>query len=163
MASGVADIDASSAAGSVGSSAASRAVVDETDFARIQREMEEEDAKREQLIKRSRDMLKLSKHSIYSSMRGDLVSAKADVVSALNIGRELLAGADTNPNLRFGAVSGAMEEYAEAVIFLEFLEHGRIPTQAELEIVTREEYLGGWCTMHACFEGSSWRGVPASR
>ena len=56
---------------------------------------------------------------------------------------ELLTALVTYPHLRFGALSSALEEWAEAAVFSVFLKEGRIPTMAELEILNRDEYLGG--------------------
>lgn len=106
--------------------------------------MQAEDEQRENLIKKSRDVLKLSKGSIYSLHRGDVAKAKEQVTQAKEIAkRELLPIIAAAPHLRFGALSGALEEFAEACVFSEFLASGRIPTLAELEIVNKEEYLGG--------------------
>lgn len=103
-----------------------------------------EDELRETLIKRSREVLKLSKNSIYSLHRGQVAVATAQVAQAKELAkRDLLPLIVSNPQLRHGALSAALEEYAEAAVFAGFLAHGRVPTMAEVEIVTKEEYLGG--------------------
>jgi predicted translin family RNA/ssDNA-binding protein len=133
--------------------AATTAMVDAADFSELNRQLTEEDERREQLIKRSREVLKLSKNSIYALHRGEVQKAREMVREAKETAkRDLIPIVEKWPSLRHGAFSGAMEEFAEAVIFAEFLGTARVPTMAELEIVNREEYLGGimdftggWC------------------
>ena len=104
------------------------------DFAAIQKSMVEEDEKRESLIKRSRDVLKHSKQAIYALQRGDAANADMLIQSAKAAALPLLALLSASPQLRFGAMSAALEEWAEAFIFSVFLKEKRIPTMAELEI-----------------------------
>ena len=119
-------------------------MVDAADFSELNRQLTEEDERREQLIKRSREVLKLSKNSIYALHRGEVQKAREMVREAKETAkRDLIPIVEKWPSLRHGAFSGAMEEFAEAVIFAEFLGTARVPTMAELEIVNREEYLGG--------------------
>jgi predicted translin family RNA/ssDNA-binding protein len=144
------------------------ALIDVKDFVELARQLTEEDERREMLIKRSREVLKLSKNSIYAAHRGEVTKAKDMsrevglfkfplpaapkrfityrilTLQAKEIAkRDLLPIVEQYPALRYGAFSGSMEEFAEAVIFSEFLSSGRVPTIAELEIVNKEEYLGG--------------------
>ena len=106
--------------------------------------MSAEDASREELIKKSREVLKCAKAAIYALHRRDVKGATALVASARSITMaDLLPIVTANPTLRFGAFSAAMEEYAEAAIFAAFLATGAIPTLASLEFCTKEEYLGG--------------------
>ncbi len=119
-------------------------VLDAASFAAIAAEMTQEDELREALIKRSRDVLKLSKNAIYALHRGDVQRAGGMVHEAKEQAkRELLPTAVAHPTLRYGALGSALEEWAEAAIFQEFLATGRIASLAELEIANREEYLGG--------------------
>jgi hypothetical protein len=105
-----------------------------SDFAAIQKSLVEEDEKRESLIKRSRDVLKHSKQAIYALQRGDTASADALISSAKAAALPLLELLVLSPQLRFGAMSAALEEWAEAYIFSVFLKEKRIATMAELEI-----------------------------
>jgi predicted translin family RNA/ssDNA-binding protein len=119
--------------------------VDESDFARIMHELHAEDEARDSLIKKSRDIQKLSKNSIYEAHRGNVTKALAMVEEArAGAARDLLPPVAANPHLRFGAVGAALEEWVEAVVFSEFIQSGRIMPQTELGLaVTKEEYLGG--------------------
>ena len=88
-------------------------------------------------------MLKASKQAIYALQRGDHAKADGLISEGKRRAQELLGALVAYPNLRFGALSSALEEWAEAAVFSVFLKEGRIPTMAELEILTRDEYLGG--------------------
>jgi predicted translin family RNA/ssDNA-binding protein len=95
--------------------------------------MIEEDERREVLIKKSREVLKASKGAIYNLHRRDVAKAREQLAGAVAIMKgELLPLVAAYPSLRF-SLSGALEEYAEAVVFSEYLASGRIITMAELE------------------------------
>lgn len=120
------------------------AVIDAADFAAMAMAMSREDAQRDELIKRSRDVLKLSKNAVYALHRGDAARAAGMIAEAKAIAaRDLLPLVAAAPSLRGGALSAALEEWAEAAIFAAFVAGRPLPTIGELEIVTREEYLGG--------------------
>ncbi len=109
-------------------------VVDAADFAAIAAAMAAEDASREALIKRSRDVLKASKSAIYALHRGEVDKASELIAQGKEEAKQLLAMLVATPTLRFGALSSALEEWAEAAIFAVFLKERRIATMAELEI-----------------------------
>lgn len=109
------------------------AAVNVADFAELARAMTEEDERREVLIKKSREVLKASKGAIYNLHRRDVAKAREQLAGAVAIMKgELLPLVAAYPSLRF-SLSGALEEYAEAVVFSEYLASGRIITMAELE------------------------------
>ena len=135
--------------------------ISEEEFANIRKSMVEEDDAREQLIKRSRDVLKASKQAIYALQRSDHVKATALIEEGKTKALELLGALVVYPHLRFGALSSALEEWAEAAVFSVFLKEGRIPTMAELEILTRDEYLGG--VMDFCGEINRFAVLAATR
>ena len=65
----------------------------------------EEDEHRESIIKRSREVLKLSKNSIYAMHRGDVARAKEHIASAKAIAKaDLLPALERFPTLRHGAL-----------------------------------------------------------
>ena len=115
-------------------STAPAAPLNAADFAAIARTMAEEDEKRESLIKRSRDVLKAAKQAIYALQRGDAGGAEKLIADAKAAALPLLALLAASPQLRHGAMSAALEEWAEAAIFAVFLKEKRIATLAELEI-----------------------------
>jgi len=135
--------------------------VNAEEFAAIIKSMQEEDEQREQLIKRSRDVLKASKQAIYALQRGDVSKADALIAEGKKGATDLLASSAALPHLRFGALSAALEEWAEAAIFAVFLKERRIPTMAELEIVNRDEYLGG--VMDFCGEVNRFAVLAATK
>ena len=117
--------------------------IDVPSFEKIQLEMITEDERRENLIKRSRDVLKASKNAIYSLHRNDVERASQSLDSVQSIIKnELLPLTQKFDNLRF-TLSSCLEEFVEAVIFLGFLRDNRIVSIESLEFVTKEEYLGG--------------------
>ena len=135
--------------------------VNAEEFASIIRSMQEEDEQREQLIKKSRDVLKCSKQAIYALQRSDPAKADALIAEGKQGAKVLIAATVALPHLRFGALSSALEEWAEAAIFSVFLKEQRIPTMAELEIVNRDEYLGG--VMDFCGEVNRFAVLAATR
>jgi predicted translin family RNA/ssDNA-binding protein len=86
------------------------ALIDAKDFAELNRQLMEEDERREMLIKRSREVLKLSKNSIYAIHRGEITKARDMAREAKDIAkRDLLPIIEKFPSLRYGAFSGSME------------------------------------------------------
>eukprot|EP00753_Platysulcus_tardus_P006504 PLAT14252.1.p2 GENE.PLAT14252.1~~PLAT14252.1.p2 ORF type:complete len:232 (+),score=91.16 PLAT14252.1:36-698(+) len=118
-------------------------LIREVDFAAFRDEMEAYDAKRERMIKSSRDVLKLSKHAIFSMHRGQMDKASSQLADAEALARDLLPMVEEEPSLRRGAFGNAMEEYAEARLFQYYLLHSRVMPFEELGLVDRVEYLGG--------------------
>ena len=133
----------------------------ETEFQALRRSIVEEDDAREQLIKRSRDVLKASKQAIYALQRSDHAKADALIAEGKAKALELLEALKAHPHLRFGALSSALEEWAEAAVFAVFLREGRIASMAELEILSRDEYLGG--VMDFCGEINRYAVLAATR
>ena len=119
------------------------------DFDKMRESLEAADAVREQVIKRTRDVQKLSKQAIYSLHRGDGPKAEAQLNEASEKARaidvELLA---SNPTLRSGSFSNAIEELAEARLTqVWFEDESRTiapPSHAKFGgLVQTIEYLGG--------------------
>lgn len=132
----------------LGSAAAApaAAVVDAADLAALRAAADEDESRRETLIRRSRDVLRGAKHAIYSVHRGEGAAALAALAEARAIATdELLPLTAVSPALR-PLLSGPLEELAEAVCFEVFMRAtggGRMPTLAECAPVSRDEYLGG--------------------
>jgi predicted translin family RNA/ssDNA-binding protein len=96
-----------------------------------------------QVIKKSRDVQKLSKQAIFSLHRGDMEQASSRLDGARKAARDLEPLITESPTLRSGSYSNACEEYAEAVIFSIFLTENRLATPEEIDLANTEEYLGG--------------------
>eukprot|EP00963_Diacronema_lutheri_P006259 scaffold541_cov335-Pavlova_lutheri.AAC.4 len=122
-----------------------KGMVDEGDFQRMKQEMTKYDAEREVVIKRSRDIQKLSKQAIFSLHRKDVVKASKQIEDALAAAKEIEPVVQANPTLRGGSFSSALEEYAEAVIFRHYLSHGELISSQEenVNMCNIDEYLGG--------------------
>ncbi|RLN87756.1 hypothetical protein BBJ28_00017277 [Nothophytophthora sp. Chile5] len=99
-------------------------------------EMHEYDEMREQIIKRSREILKSS-----------ACIDHFDCLSCCECGKqvvpELVALTELNPSLRDGALSASLEEYAEAKCFFHYLDTRCLLQRRDVPSVRTNEYLGG--------------------
>ncbi|GAX84422.1 hypothetical protein CEUSTIGMA_g11843.t1 [Chlamydomonas eustigma] len=95
----------------------SSTVVDISDWTRLASRYKSQDEMRETVIKKCRDMQKLSKNAIFSMHRGDMNTASAQILQAETIAKELLPVISEAQSLRQGSFTNACEEYAEARIF----------------------------------------------
>lgn len=119
-------------------------MLNKKEFARIGREMDDFERKRELLIQKSREIIKLSKLIIYSLHRDDLKNAlknviqiKKEKIKLENISKKRLA-TDID--------RVAMQEYVEALCYYEFIKNKKIPTKSSLGVET-ENYLMGLCDL----------------
>ena len=114
------------------------------DFSELKKEIEAADAKREELIAKSRAILLQSKKAIYALQRGDSETAVAVVaemkkaVSSLN--------KFSQDSSYAGAVKPAIQEYVEAACFNEFVKTGKLVPKDELG-VSAENYIAGLCDL----------------
>ena len=116
------------------------------DWERIKTELSAYDDARETVIKRSREIGKAGKQAIYCLHRGQQKEAAARLAAAEAVAAELAPILEANPTLRTGSYTNAVEEYAEARVFLGFLSEKRLASVAELSdklALSTEEYLGG--------------------
>eukprot|EP00041_Stephanoeca_diplocostata_P026469 m.714827 g.714827 ORF g.714827 m.714827 type:complete len:515 (-) comp22973_c1_seq1:413-1957(-) len=103
--------------------ASASAVVTESDFDNIRTKLELYDSKREDVIKKTRDVQKLSKQAIFSLHRGQIETAKAQLHKAKGIADGIYTTyIDQDPGLRSGSYANSIEEYTEGVLFLLWLE-----------------------------------------
>lgn len=120
-------------------------------FESIGKEMREFDEKREVVIKKSRDVQKNSKQAIFSVHRGDIDQANSRLKSAEAGYAELEPLINETPGLRSGSFSHAMEEYAEARIFLHFHETKTLLVPSDLPQVRLKGSLAHpRATSHSC-------------
>ena len=124
------------------------------------------DARRERVIKTSRDIQKLAKSAVFAIHRGKLDDANEKICKAMLTASECFEQElAKEPSLRHGSYSNAIEELSEARLFLRWMksiqENGgkgtwilspeemeAIPagtrTEAQIKLrVTAREYLGG--------------------
>jgi translin len=113
--------------------------LDQSDFAKIRKNLSEFDDRREKLIQDSRKVLKLSKQIIYSIHRNELDEAEKLIASIKKEVEKL-----PEDNYDTGMKNVALQEYAEAILFYEFVKSNKIPVLTELKISTAH-YLLGMC------------------
>lgn len=117
-------------------------LVDVGEFDQIRRRVDAVDALREDVIKQSRDIQKLSKQAIFAVQRGNTADANAKLQKARSVAAPLLEIIQQHPTLRHGALSNSLEEWAEGMLTAEWYSHQRILTKTELAIVDTGEYVG---------------------
>jgi translin len=119
-------------------------MLNKKDFDQMRKEYDLLDQNRENTIRISRNIIKLSKLIIYSLHRSDVKTAQVYVKS---INKELaLLKKMQNKNLDTNIRSIAFQEYAEALLFYEFIKNNKIPTAKHLNIDS-EHYLLGLCDL----------------
>lgn len=122
-------------------------MLDKKEFRNIEREISESDRQREILIKKSRDILKLSKQLIYSLHRNNLNEADKLVNNVQKEKQNLDRIANKYSRLLYeGSYSEALQEYAEALSYYAFIKGHKIPNRASLKVNT-EDYLMGICDL----------------
>ncbi|MBI2145872.1 hypothetical protein HYU22_00855 [Candidatus Woesearchaeota archaeon] len=109
-------------------------------FSKLQQEFHAYDEEREKLIKKSRDVLKLSKQVIYAVHR-DEMKAAAELVKEIEKGKkelERIATHDAKMTYE-GSYKIAIQEYVEAILYYEFVKSGKLP---ELKVLAEHFILG---------------------
>lgn len=112
------------------------------EFAKLKKELEASDAKREELIAKTREVVKQSKTAIYALQRGDIKTAD-DALSKMKKEVALLGKYSENASYA-GAIKPAIQEFVEAAALKEFISAGKILPKMELG-VSAENYLAGLC------------------
>src|SRR3989344_8193685 len=96
-----------------------------TNFKKLQTEIQQYDAERERLIKKSRDVLKLSKQVIYAVHRGDnpdsLVKEMEQEMKALDV-----IAKHSSQMLSEGSYKIAAQEFVEAILYCNFVKTGKL-------------------------------------
>lgn len=122
-------------------------MIDKLDFNRIRERLSKYDNDREELIKKARDVLKLSKLLIYTIHRNDLNEAAKLVINLKKEKSSLDKIASASKRLIYeGSYSEACQEYVEALAYYGFIKDGRIPAIPTLR-VNDEDYLMGICDL----------------
>jgi len=122
--------------------------LDADELAAIKERMDKYDEKRENVIKKSRDIQKAAKQAIFSLHRGDNSKADKLMETCEKVAAELAPVLADESSLRYGSYSNGMEEYAEARLFSTWLrENSRIAHLDEMPIIKEEEYIGGLCDL----------------
>ena len=117
-------------------------MLNKQEFLKMAGDMASLDKKREDIIKDSRDILKLSKQAVYDIHRDELNYAKKKIDEA-KIGIDLIKKTLTKAKgLDVGAFNAAQEEWAEAKCYYNFVKDGKVPSKKVLGVKT-DIYLGG--------------------
>ena len=114
--------------------------IDPAAFARMREAYEEADEKREYTIKRSRDILKASKHAIYLVHEQKHAQAQEALECVEQARKDIREHGDP----RQGSLRNALEEYVEARALLAFMQDDDLPTDEDLDVDT-EPYIAGLC------------------
>ena len=114
-------------------------MIDKKEFTAIGKELYEFDGKREEVIAKSRNIIRLSKQVIYAVHREDLTGAEKLVRSIKAAVKVLPSGA-----YETGMHKVALQEYVEAMTFFNFVKTGKLATKKELDVDT-DSYLLGLC------------------
>ncbi len=98
-------------------------------FKQLQKSIKEYDAERENLIKQSRVVLKLSKQLIYSVHRDNLSQATTLLKKIKTEKKNLDSIASKKKKLEFeGSYKIAIQEYVEAILYYNFVKNGKLVT-----------------------------------
>ncbi|MEA2037747.1 MAG: hypothetical protein U9O94_09635 [Nanoarchaeota archaeon] len=121
-------------------------MIDKTNFNKVKKEMQNYDKQRELVVRKSRDIIRLSKELIYSIHRNDMRNAqrlKKDIDKEL----ERLNKLAKNRKLQSeGSVKVAIMEYIEAIAYLKFVKNKKIPTFNK-NYIDIDYYLMGLCDL----------------
>ncbi len=118
-------------------------MLNKNDFKEMRDEFNSFDNNREVVIKKSRDVLKLSKQVIYSVHRGDMKESSKLVKKIKKEKENLDKMVSQNSKLEaIGAYRVAIGEFVEAMLYYGFVKDAKILTHKFLKVTT-EHYLFG--------------------
>lgn len=139
-------------------------MLDRKNFTKLRTEMVAEEERREQLIQKSREVIRASKMLIYAVHRGDAKGASEQRKAMDKLLAELRKITAGHPELDVAGMGRtAFQEYVEAACLQQYAASGDIPSAAELK-VDAETYLLGLCDLsgelvrraiHAAIAGDS--------
>lgn len=115
----------------------------EVEMEQVRGRMELYDKLREDLIKGSRDVQKLSKQAIFAVHRGNFKESRNKLDQSRVMLESILDRMSNSASLRQGAVSNCIEEWAEGMLFLEWMTSRKMLTKEDLRFVNDVEYVGG--------------------
>jgi predicted translin family RNA/ssDNA-binding protein len=122
-------------------------MIDTAEFLKLVKQMNEFESKREQQIKKSRDIIKLSKQVIYSVHREDLKAAESlikDIKKELALFKK---NSEQCPKLLYsGTFKVTIQEFVEAVSFYELIKNKKLPKFSDFSL-DEEYYLLGLCDL----------------
>lgn len=109
-------------------------------FKALQKKIHAYDSERERLIKKSRDVLKLSKQVIYAVHRDEIAEAKK-LIKQMEKEKRALDKIATHSKrmLSEGSYKIAVQEYVEALLYYHFVKEGKLP---DLSVAAEHFVLG---------------------
>lgn len=109
-------------------------------FNKLRKDIQDYDTERENLIKKSRDVLKLSKQIIYAVHRDDLDEA-VKLIKQIEVEKKKLdeIAKYSKKMGSEGSYKVAIQEYAEALLYYHFVKEGKL---VELSVDTEHFILG---------------------
>lgn len=116
-------------------------MINKNEFIGIRKDLKDFEEKREETIRKSRDIIMLSKQIIYSTQRNELKKAEELCEEIRKLVKELPSG-----NYDTDMETVAVQEYVEAVCFYEFVKNKKLLTRKELGVITGD-YLLGLCDL----------------
>ena len=118
-------------------------MIDKKDFKKIKSSLDRYDAKREELIKKSRDLLKRSKQLIYALHRENKEEVNELLKEVKKARSELDNIASSVKGLLFEhSYSEAIQEYVEAMAYHGYINLKKIPSSKELKVAEEDFLLG---------------------
>ena len=122
-------------------------MIDKTAFKTMRNQLERFDSMREDLIKTSRVILKLSKSSIYEIHRNKLAEANKLLQNAKKSISKINQMIQKDPCLsNVGAYKEALEEFVEASCYYGFIKDKKLPTAKQLGVDVHV-YIPGLCDL----------------
>lgn len=102
-------------------------MINKKEFEKLRKEVKNYDSEREKLIKKSRDVLKLSKQVIYAVHRDEIAEA-GKLVKQIEKEKKVLEGISRkSKGLVFeGSYKVAIQEYVEAILYYNFVRTGKL-------------------------------------
>jgi len=116
-------------------------MINANEFVEIRKDLKDFEEKREETIRKSRDIIMISKQIIYSTQRNELKKAE-ELCEEI---RKLVKGLPSG-NYDTDMETVAVQEYVEAVCFYEFVKNKKLLTRKELGVITGD-YLLGLCDL----------------
>jgi translin len=122
-------------------------MIDTKAFKEMNDEFHEHDKQREELIKKSRDIINFSKRVIYSVHRDDSKEADKLVLEMKKEVEKLNEFVKKNKHMYHqGSYKVAIQEYVEALLYYHYMKDNKLATKKELDVET-DYYLLGLCDL----------------
>ncbi|MEM3374281.1 MAG: hypothetical protein QW757_02590 [Candidatus Woesearchaeota archaeon] len=115
-------------------------------FENLRNEIEKIDSAREEIIIKSRPIIKESKQAIYLLHKNNTKEAKKSIDNAKKELEKLKKLILETPTVDVGSYNSALQEYTEAITYYYFVVENRLISNKEIE-VDAENYLLGLCDL----------------